>query len=183
MALNWTMIDESRRYVPLQDERNVMNVDQAELLLIVPGEVGGASNPKRLKENGSIWLTDQRLIFVKTGSGDSLIDTLSVPLLSVLSTSFVQPTFAANYLAIDIRPSVGGGLTEGTKAEIRFKDHPMFGFVSALDKLRERAVFMKRESAYLGEDLPMYSSQAASGANSPRASTIAPVEPPPGYDA
>lgn len=83
------------------------------------------------------------------------MDTLSIPLLSVLSTSFVQPTFSANYLAIDIKPSPGGGLTEGTKAEIRFKDQPMFGFVSALDKLREKALFMKRDYAFLGDDLRM----------------------------
>lgn len=37
-------------------------------------------------------------------------------------------------------------------AEIRFKTQPMFGFVSTLEKLRERAMFMKRESA-MGEDL------------------------------
>ena len=64
----------------------------------------------------------------------------------------MQPTFFANYLAIDIKPSPGGGLAEGTKVEIRFKDQAMFGFVSTLEKLRERALFMKRESA-MGEDL------------------------------
>ena len=64
----------------------------------------------------------------------------------------MQPTFSANYLAIDIKPSPGGGLSEGTKAEIRFKDQGMFSFVSALEKSRERALFMKREAA-MGEDL------------------------------
>lgn len=59
----------------------------------------------------------------------------------------MQPTFAANYLAIDVKPSPGGGLSEGTKAEIRLKDQAMFGFVSTLEKLRERALYMKREAA------------------------------------
>jgi WW domain-binding protein 2 len=75
------------------------------------------------------------------------LESLSIPLASLLSASFVQPTFSANYLAIDIKPSPGGGLSEGTTAEIRLKDQGMFGFVSTLDKMRERALFMKRESA------------------------------------
>jgi hypothetical protein len=56
---------------------------------------------------------------------------------------------------IDIKPSPGGGLTEGTSAEIRLKDQGMFGLASAVEKVRERALFMKRESA-LEDELRMY---------------------------
>jgi hypothetical protein len=62
-----------------------------------------------------------------------------------LSTRFEQPTFGPNYLSFDIRPSPEGGLTEGTRAEIRFKDRAMFEFVSLLEKTRERAIYMRRE--------------------------------------
>ena len=64
----------------------------------------------------------------------------------ILSTKFEQPFFGANYLVIDIKPSPGGGLSEGTKAEIRLKDKGLFEFVSSLEKTRERAIYMRRSS-------------------------------------
>lgn len=65
---------------------------------------------------------------------------------AILSTKFEQPFFGANFLVVDIRPSPGGGLTEGSKAEIRFKDKGLFEFVSSLEKTRERAIYMRRSS-------------------------------------
>lgn len=70
-----------------------------------------------------------------------------MPLTALLSTKFEQPYFGSNYLEVDIRPSRDGGLSDGTTAEIRFKDKGLFEFVSALEKTRERAVYMKRQSA------------------------------------
>ena len=74
-------------------------------------------------------------------------ESLSVPLTALLSTRFEQPTFASNFLAIDIKPAPSGGLTEGTRAEIRMKDKGIFEFASLIDKTRERAVYMKRQQA------------------------------------
>lgn len=75
------------------------------------------------------------------------LESLSVPLLSILSTAFEQPMFGANYLAFDIKPSPEGGLSDGTKAEIRLKDKGIFEFVGAVEKTRERAIYMKRQKA------------------------------------
>lgn len=49
-------------------------------------------------------------------------------------------------MAIDIKPTPGGGLTEGSKAEIRLKDKGLFEFVGSLEKTRERAIYMRRSS-------------------------------------
>ena len=87
----------------------------------------------------------QQLIFT-TETGASF-ESLSVPLHSILSTRFEQPTFGANYLAFEIKPSPEGGLTDGTRAELRFKDRAMFDFVSLLEKTRERVIYMKRQAA------------------------------------
>jgi len=43
-----------------------------------------------------------------------------------------------------MKPSHQGGLTDGTKAEVRFKDRAMFEFVSLLEKTRERWIYMRR---------------------------------------
>lgn len=77
----------------------------------------------------------------------SSLDSLSVPLPSILSTRFEQPTFSGNYLSFEAKPSTGGGLAEGTKVEVRFKDRAMFEFVSLLEKTRERAIYMRRQAA------------------------------------
>lgn len=60
--------------------------------------------------------------------------------------------FGANYLTFEIKPSPEGGLVEGTKAEIRFKDRGIFEFAGVLDKTRERIIYMKRQQAEEEED-------------------------------
>lgn len=68
-----------------------------------------------------------------------------MPLHAILSTRFEQPTFGANYLTFQVKPSAQGGLTDGTTVEVRFKERAMFEFVSLLEKSRERAIYMKRQ--------------------------------------
>lgn len=66
-------------------------------------------------------------------------------------------------MVLDIKPSVGGGLTDGTSVEIRFYDRGLFEFVSVLEKTRERVVYMKRQAAMEDdENLREYSFQTAS---------------------
>lgn len=80
-------------------------------------------------------------------------ESLSVPLDAVLSSKFEQPYFGANYLVLVIRPSLGGGLTDGTSIEIRFYDRGLFEFVSVLEKTRERVVYMRRQAMEEDENL------------------------------
>jgi WW domain-binding protein 2 len=142
---------------------------------------GGAGGEKIVTATGKIWLTDNRvrtrspaiarlhlhsyhqLIFVANqpqppakGSESNSFDSLSVPLASILSTKFEQPFFGQNFLVVEIKPANEGGLTTGTKAEIRLKDKGLFEFVSVLEKTRERAIYMKRASADEEEGLRMY---------------------------
>jgi hypothetical protein len=87
------------------------------------------------------------LLFVS--AAQSSIDSLTIPLPNILSTHFEQPTFGTNYLAFGVKPSAPGseaGITEGTNVELRFKNEPMFQFASLLDKTRERAIYMKRQT-------------------------------------
>ena len=57
----------------------------------------------------------------------------------MISTSFQQPVLGSNFIAMSISPSPEGGLTNGTKAEVRCSGR-LFEFAAALDKTRERAV-------------------------------------------
>lgn len=169
MALNWTMLDPKRKPIPLPDEIQLIEEDNAEVSLTIPNAppsqgatAGGSGGSRRVKATGKAHLTDHRvgctpyyvtclltderrqLIFVASSPNPDL-DSLSVPLASILATSFEQPLFGSNYLSFDIKPSVDGGLTPGTKAEIRLKDRGLFAFVSLLEKSREKAIYMKRQ--------------------------------------
>lgn len=86
-----------------------------------------------------------QLVFVS--ESNSSFESLSVQLIAILSTGFHQPTFGPNYLTFELKPSPNGNLTDGTSAEIRFKNHAMFEFVSLLEKTRERAIYMRRQAA------------------------------------
>ncbi|KAJ3572862.1 hypothetical protein NP233_g2803 [Leucocoprinus birnbaumii] len=187
MALNWTMLNPNRSPVPLPNELTITTVDSGvELSLVIPDAppsgsslAGGSGGTKRLKSMGKIWLTDQRFIF--TSDSKNSLDSLSVPLHAILSTRFEQPTFSGNYLYFEVKPSPGGGLTEGTKAEVRFRDRAMFEFVSLLEKTREKAIYMRRQAldeAEEPEGLPIYTQPAESSSVTIVAGI--PVENPPG---
>ncbi|KAI0638559.1 hypothetical protein C8Q77DRAFT_1091701 [Trametes polyzona] len=192
MSLNLATLSPARQPTPLPNELTIRTIDSGvELSLHIPdapptgpATSGGSGGSKKLKETGRIWLTDQRLIFVADlpSKGAPSFQSLSVPLSSLLSTKFEQPRFGANYLSIDIRPSFGGGLVDGTRAEIRFKDKGLFEFTTSLEKTRERAIYMKRQSAEEEEGLPAYSTPGPSGASSPYVPGDIPSENPPGYD-
>jgi len=181
------MLNPNRIPVPLPHEMTVTTVDSGvEISLMIPttttgstsSAAGGSSGGiKRFKANGKLYLTDQRFIFI---SDSSTFDSLSVPLHAVLSTRFEQPTFGANFLSFEIKPSPEGGLNDGTQVELRFRDRAMFEFVSLLEKSRERAIYMKRQGADDDEGLPSYTTPAES-------STVTlvggvPVDNPPSYD-
>ncbi|OBZ70482.1 Cell cycle serine/threonine-protein kinase hsk1, partial [Grifola frondosa] len=147
---------------------------------------GGSGGTKKLKEMGRLWLTDERLIFVSdapSGAKPPAFESLSIPLTSLVSTKFEQPRFGANYLVVDVRPAPDGGLTEGTRAEIRMRDKGIFEFVSSLEKTRERAVYMKRQSADEEEGLPSYMSPADAPSSSSSFVARVPEDNPPGYEA
>jgi len=180
MSLNWVMMQDSlREPIPLPGETVILFQDSTELTLIIPAEIPDAltdaSMPvavaRKWTESGSIWLTDQRLIFVSSlsPSRPPSFDSLSILLPSILATSFVQPYFSGNYLSLSILPSVEGGLTPGTKAEVRFKDRGIFQFVQLLERTREIAIRKRRvEMQAESENLPLYE---------------APPGPPPGQQA
>ncbi|KAF7354890.1 hypothetical protein MSAN_01403500 [Mycena sanguinolenta] len=188
MALNWTMLGPDRTPVPLPHEITITAIESGvEMILRVPdappsaaASAGGSGGSKTLKATGKVIVTDQRFIF--TSASDPAFESLSVPLPSILSTKFEQPTFGSNYFTFDIKPSADGGLTNGTTAEVRFKDQPMFQFVAILEKTRERAIYMKRQEAENEEGPPVYTSPAEGSSTSSAGLTTVPVDAPPGYD-
>ncbi|KAI9508139.1 hypothetical protein F5148DRAFT_1284398 [Russula earlei] len=188
MALNWTMLNADRVPVPLPGEITVMTVESgAEVSLIIPdtpptgaSTSGGSGGGRTLIGTGKLFLTDQRLLFVSSNSdgGSTGFDTLSLPLPSILSARFEQPYLGSNYVSIDIRPASSGGLTSGTKSEIRLKNQGIFQFVSLLEKTRERAVYMKRQMRDEEETLPAYPSPLPA----PSRGGGTPIDAPPSYE-
>ncbi|KIM36086.1 hypothetical protein M413DRAFT_449408 [Hebeloma cylindrosporum] len=187
MALNWTMLNQNGKPIPLPKEMSITTIDSGvDLCLIIPQSSGssssssaaGSAGSTKRKATGKAYLTDQRFIF--TSDPNSSFESLSVPLHSILLTRFEQPTFGANYLTFEVKPSPDGGLTDGTQVELRFKDRAMFEFVSLLEKARERAIYMKRQLTEDEEGLPTYTMPAESSSVSMVGGV--PVENPPSYD-
>lgn len=70
--------------------------------------------------------------------------------------------------------------------ELRFRDRPMFEFVSSLEKTREKAIYMKRQESLEEESLPTYTSPPPPEASSSSGTSVAfgvTIDNPPGYDA
>ncbi|KAI0775865.1 hypothetical protein BD413DRAFT_602409 [Trametes elegans] len=189
MSLNWVTLSPARQPTPLQDEITVSTLDGVELTLQIPdapprgtSSSGGSGGAKKLRETGRLYLTEQRLIFVAAlpSKGAPSFESLSVPLTSLVSTRFEQPLLGANHLIFDLKATPGGGLVDGTRAEVRVKDKGLFHFASSLDKTRERAIYMKRQSAE--EEEGLRSTPGPSGPSTPFAPGDVPAENPPGYD-
>jgi len=152
----------------------------------------GKAKDNNLKATGTVYVTDQRLVFVSSAFGQpGSFDTFSVQHLSVLSIQYQQPYFGSNYIALDIKPASGGGLTEGTKVELRLKDKGLFELSGALEKSREMALYKKRDEMLNQPDLPLYTSSQdnsdllvdTSGSGSGSLPPPRPEELPPAYDA
>ncbi|KAF9653439.1 hypothetical protein BDM02DRAFT_1913761 [Thelephora ganbajun] len=193
MALNWTMIDEERNPVPLPYEMIIKSMEGAELSLTVPeappsgsATSGGSGGTKKLKSVGRIWLTDQRFILVsdvsKADKTTPSFESLSVPLTSIISTGFQQPLLGSNFLTMCISPSPEGGLTDGTKAEVRCPGR-LFEFAAALAKTREHAVeALRNQDPELEDGLPIYSTDApAPAVSGPSTATGSGLDLPPAY--
>jgi hypothetical protein len=60
--------------------------------------------------------------------------------------------FGANYISFEIKPSPDGGLTKGTKAEIRLSDRGILQFWEVLQKPRERAIYERTSIALEDEE-------------------------------
>ncbi|KAI9574814.1 hypothetical protein HD554DRAFT_2010656 [Boletus coccyginus] len=179
MALNWATIVDSRPML-LQGESFVETVDNVKYNITIPAapsSSGMGGGLKKLEGVGSMALTDQRLIWTSPDATSSF-KSLTIPLSSILSSKFEQPIFGANYLAIGVKPTPEGGLTDGTTLEIRSVSTGMFRFVSILEKTRERAIFMKRQLVEDEEHLPEYTSPSTSSVGGPASYG----DLPPGYD-
>ena len=185
MSINWAQLNERKQPIPINNEVIVKSEPNADLVLSCnPPETNPAPSAKgkakvyTLKATGTVYVTDQRvrwlaplishlpfltihlliqLVFVSSvfGEPDSF-DTFSVQHLSVLSIQYQQPYFGSNYIALDIKPASGGGLTEGTKAELRLKDKGLFELSGALEKSREMALYKKRDEMLNQPDLRKY---------------------------
>ncbi|EJU06636.1 hypothetical protein DACRYDRAFT_61457 [Dacryopinax primogenitus] len=195
MSLNWAMLDPANSQpIPLPEEEMILHLSGAEFTLLVPDappptsgaqSAGGAGgNPKRSVATGTVWVSDHRVIFVPIQAKDVPYHSLSLPHNSILSTSFQQPIFGSNHVILSIAPTTGGGLTQGTKAEVRFKDRGVFEFVKVLEAARERSINRERERGE--EGLPMYEAPpppvGASGTAPTGSSHAVHEDAPPGYE-
>ncbi|KAG9088678.1 hypothetical protein FRC07_012489 [Ceratobasidium sp. 392] len=192
MSLNWVMLDARREPVPLPQERVISTVPNADITVTFPNP------PRMIRATGTVWLTTERFIFVASPQTQSTslftlvsqalpasikpedntdpnmkLESLSLPWLSVLSTSFVQPYFAANYLSMDVKPAPDGGLVLGTRVEARLADQGMFEFIKRVEGVRARAIERAREARLAVYDQP----STLSGAPPPQQSD----DLPPGY--
>jgi len=193
MALNWAMLSPERAPVPLLNEATIVTLPAAEVILDIPDappalgtSAGGSGGSRRLKGLGKLYLTKQRLIYVASKQDDEF-DSLSIPLPAILASEFKQPLFGSNFLAIEIKPSTNGGLTGGTKGEIRLKDQGMIKFATVLDEARQQATFMKRQADSEADTLPLYEGadedSIVAGHSNSNVAPPGPDELPPGYDA
>lgn len=75
MALNWTMLDAKRKPVPINDEIVVKSIESGvEVFLNIPdapptsssASAGGSGGSRKVKAQGSLWLTDHRVRSQKT---------------------------------------------------------------------------------------------------------------------
>ena len=183
MSINWAELNQHKQPIPINDEVIVRSEPNADLMLSfntpdtnqAPSAKGKAKS-NTLRATGSVYVTDQRvgwfplvysaiphdisliqLVFVSSAFGQpSSFDTFSVQLLGILSIQYQQPYFGSNYLALDIKPAPGGGLTEGAKAELRLKDKGVFELSGTLEKSRERAHYKKRDEMLNPPELREY---------------------------
>ena len=97
MALNWVLLNSKRSPIPLPHELILRTIDSgADLTVIVPDSPpsgssasGGSGGSKRLKENGTLWLTDQRVCMHSSFTLLISMNLSEIPLLEDTSSANV----------------------------------------------------------------------------------------------
>ncbi|KAI0658548.1 hypothetical protein C8Q70DRAFT_917150 [Cubamyces menziesii] len=151
-----------------------------------PSSSGSSSGSKQsdgVTEKGTMALSNYRLIFISNPPSDKhkpAFESFAVPLADILSTKYEQSVFKGNHLLLDVKPTPRGGLSDPTRVEVRFDGNGLYKFACALDEARERAIYMKRQSAE--EEEGLRNTPGPSGASTPYAPGDIPDENPPGYD-
>ncbi|EJF62250.1 hypothetical protein BD309DRAFT_954220 [Dichomitus squalens] len=187
MSLNKAVLSPAHTPIPLQDEMHLREVEGAEFVITLPD-----ASSKELKGKGKVFLTDLRLILVadkdKDGRTDNGFETLAVSHASILAVKSESPRIPVfgngPRILLEIKPSPGGGLPEGTtRVEIRKGDKDAIAsFASAIDKTRERTVNKSRALAEDDQDLPEYGGPGPSSSSTTYVTADVPSDAPPGYE-
>jgi len=136
MALNWVMItSDGLNPVPLPGEKIFFS--QAKVSLILDCGGGYPGNPGTYQANGTLFLTNQRIIFISIPSLPHF-KSLSVPILNLKEGKLQQPWFAANYYQGHVMPVHGGGLTVPGQLKITFKEGGGFEFSTMYNEALQR---------------------------------------------
>ncbi|GAA5923991.1 GRAM domain-containing protein [Sporobolomyces koalae] len=179
-SINWVVLDANTlRPVPLPREKLLLSLSAVSLSLVPtrPGSVE-PSDPGFKVERGSVYLTNQRVVYVSppaltdpmtSGAPSPLarLDTLSVPYPDFEFIRLNQPLFGANNFQATCLAAPEGGLQGSHELKLYFKEGGGFDFYSTVLEMRQRiatappaASSASRSGSARGEDLPLYSRRA-----------------------
>ncbi|CDU22806.1 uncharacterized protein SPSC_01436 [Sporisorium scitamineum] len=149
MALNWVMLDqEGRKPLPLPQEEVLCHVSKVSLQL--------EYSPQRItyKAQGDALISSHRFVFIRQpqttvgdAAGQTVLNSLSVPLDHFQSSKYVIPIFTAAYLQADVYSVAQGGLPERQpgdelhpvgKLKLWFMESGGLAFRDAVDKARAK---------------------------------------------
>ncbi|KAL3457576.1 hypothetical protein BJX64DRAFT_15450 [Aspergillus heterothallicus] len=211
MSINWVMLDESKGFVYLPNERLLYTSPPRTSFALQPLPSYTGSEKLSLQSNvGKVYLTNQRVVYIPTQRTAEL-ESFSAPLLNLHDSHVSVPFFGPNAWNAVVQPVPGGGISStlpAVYAKITFKDGGASDFHTKFERMKERlqqAVELSGESSGRGaggvnmanvhlEDLPAYSgpqvglttdttgSNPANARRSPSISSAQPQEPPPDYE-
>ncbi|PWN48563.1 hypothetical protein IE53DRAFT_399513 [Violaceomyces palustris] len=159
MALNWAMLDDvSCQPVPLPEEQTFFQVGNCSLSLKF------GDQKVHYEAEGSCYVTNQRVVFVKEGGKPSELVSLSVPLDHFCDYRYIIPIFTAPYIESTVYPVEGGGLpqrepgaTSPPKGDLRLWFAQGGGLTMKEALGRAKANFEERRNARREEEqLPAY---------------------------
>ncbi|KAL2819457.1 hypothetical protein BJX63DRAFT_11046 [Aspergillus granulosus] len=211
MSINWVMLDVSKGFVYLPNERLLYTSPPRTSLTLqpLPSYTGGEKLSLQ-SSAGKVYLTNQRIVYIPSQRTAEL-ESFSAPLLNLHDSHVSVPFFGPNAWNAVVQPVPGGGIPSALPAahvKITFKDGGASDFHANFERMKERlqqAIEVSGESSGHGaggvnmanvhlEDLPAYSgpqsgltpdtagSNSANARRSPSVSSAQPQEPPPGYE-
>ncbi|KAL2852385.1 hypothetical protein BJY01DRAFT_208219 [Aspergillus pseudoustus] len=211
MSINWVMLDESKGFVYLPNERLLYTSPSRTSFALQPLPSYTGSEKLSLQSSaGKVYLTNQRVVYIPAQRAAGL-ESFSAPLLNLHDSHVSVPFFGPNAWNAVVQPVPGGGIPStlpAVYAKIIFKEGGASDFHTKFERMKERlqqAVEVSTESSGRGagdinmanvhlEDLPAYSGPQSgltpdiAGNNpensrrSPSISSAQPQEPPPDYE-
>ncbi|ORY94949.1 hypothetical protein BCR43DRAFT_476870 [Syncephalastrum racemosum] len=138
MSFNWAMLTPAGDApLPLPNEKFLLSQHGVHAKLDCSVSDGRMARDE-YNSMGTVYLSNQRIVFVAKDQHNSVMRSLSIPFSQYKNWRLEQPWFTANYITATVLPVPGGGMPKPGPLTLTFREGGAIDFANTYRNLQER---------------------------------------------